>query len=193
MNTATSYPILSFRSAKEWEGWLDENHARSDGVWLRMFKKGSGKTSIKYEEALEVALCYGWIDSQAKGHDELSHVQKFTPRRARSVWSKKNTEHVERLTKAGRMRPAGLEAVESAKRDGRWERAYDSPSAATVPEDFLRELGRNERAAAFFATLNKTNTYAIAYRLQNAKKLETRERRMRAIIDMLERGEKFYP
>ncbi len=158
-----------------------------------MFKKGSGKAGITYDEALDVALCYGWIDSQGKGIDDVSYAQRFTPRRARSVWSKRNTEHIERLTKAGRMRPAGLKAVEAAKRDGRWQRAYDSPSAATAPHDFLKALAKNKRAESFYTTLNRRNTYAIAYRLQNAKKPETREKRIKAIIAMLAKGEKFYP
>ncbi|MEX0799877.1 MAG: YdeI/OmpD-associated family protein [Dehalococcoidia bacterium] len=193
MSAASDYPTLSFRSPEEWEEWLDENHDRAAGVWLRMFKKGSGQTSITYAGALDVALCYGWIDSQARGLDDVSYVQKFTPRRARSPWSKRNTQHIERLTKAGRMRPAGLAQVEAAMRDGRWTSAYDSPSDATMPEDFLAALEANAKAKAFFATLNKRNTYPIAYRLQSAKRPETRERRIRAIIDMLAKGEKFYP
>jgi uncharacterized protein YdeI (YjbR/CyaY-like superfamily) len=186
-------PILSCASAQKWERWLAKNHTKLNGIWLRIFKKGSGKVSVTYAEALDSALCYGWIDGQKKSHDDLSWLQKFTPRRPKGPWSKINTQHVGRLTNACRMKPAGLAAVEAAKRDGRWKRAYDSPSAATVPKDFQLELGKNKVAKAFFATLNKTNTYAITYRLQNAKKPETREKRMKAILAMLEKGERFHP
>ncbi len=160
---------------------------------MRIFKKGAKSKSIDYAEALDIALCYGWIDGQKKTYDEQSWLQKFTPRRAGSVWSKINTEHVERLTAAGRMTPLGLAQVEAAKRDGRWDRAYASPSAAELPEDFLAELNKRPKAKAFFDTLNKRNTFPVAYRLKSAKKPETRQRRMQAILAMLERGEKFYP
>ncbi len=192
INTSANLQIISFESAQEWEEWLAENHASSGGIWLCFFKKGSGREALTYAEALDVALCYGWIDGQAKKRDELSYLQKFTPRRPRSVWSKRNTEHIERLIEAGRMKPAGLKEVEKAKADGRWQRAYDSPGNMTIPQDFLEALSRNEKAKAFFETLNKTNTYAIAWRLQTAKRPETREKRMKAIIEMLERGEKFH-
>jgi uncharacterized protein YdeI (YjbR/CyaY-like superfamily) len=188
----TELPIITFESPEAWENWLAENHARPNGVWLRLFKKYTGKPTISYEEALDVALCFGWIDGQGRGYDEQSHLQKFTPRRPRSVWSKLNTQRVERLIREGRMRPAGLAQVEEAKRDGRWERAYAPPSAAEIPEDFLAELNKRPHARAFFDTLNKRNTYPIAYRLHNAKKPETRKRRMGEILAMLERGEKFY-
>jgi uncharacterized protein YdeI (YjbR/CyaY-like superfamily) len=188
----TELPIITFESPEAWENWLAENHARPNGVWLRLFKKYTGKPTISYEEALDVALCFGWIDGQGRGYDEQSHLQKFTPRRPRSVWSKLNTQRVERLIREGRMRPAGLAQVEEAKRDGRWERAYAPPSAAEIPEDFLAELNKRPNARAFFDTLNKRNTYPIAYRLHNAKKPETRKRRMGEILAMLERGEKFY-
>jgi uncharacterized protein YdeI (YjbR/CyaY-like superfamily) len=193
MTAPESKQIVSFKSAGDWERWLDKHHAGSDGVWLHIFTKGSGKASVTYTEAVDVALCYGWIDGQGKSRDEASWVQKFTPRRARSVWSKLNTQRAARLMKAGSMKPAGLKEVAAAKKDGRWNRAYDSPSAAIMPEDFLKELGRNKKAKAFFETLNKRNTYPIAYRLQSAKKPETRERRMQAIVAMLANGERFYP
>lgn len=193
MNAASELDVRSFVSALAWEKWLGKNHATSAGCRLRIFKKSSGKASVTYAEALDTALCYGWIDGQKKSYDELSWLQKFTPRRPRSVWSKKNTQHAERLIGAGNMKPAGLKEIEAAKRDGRWKSAYDSPSVATLPEDFLHELGRNKRAKAFFQTLNKRNTYAIAYRLQSAKKPETRARRMQALLAMLARGEKLYP
>lgn len=172
---------------------MEKNHAGSDGVGLRIFKKDSGEKSITYAEALDEALCFGWIDGQKKAFDELSWVQKFTPRRAKSGWSKRNTEHVERLIKAGQMTRAGLEVVEAAKADGRWQAAYDSQRNAAPPEDFLKALAKDKKAKAFFATLNKANIYSIVYRLQTAKTPETREKRMKMILDMLSCGEKFHP
>lgn len=192
MRAMTDLPIVSFQSTQEWEEWLAENHTQPGGVWLRFFRKSSGKPTLTHDEALDVALCYGWIDGQAKKYDELSWLQKFTPRRAGSVWSRRNTEHVERLIKEGRVRPAGLAEVAAAKTDGRWETAYDSPSKMIVPEDFLEELAKDGKAKAFFETLNKANIYAIAWRLQTAKKPETREKRMKAILTMLTKGEKFH-
>lgn len=185
--------ILTVSSAERWEAWLLAHHERTpEGVWLRIFKKASGRKSPTYSDAVDIALCFGWIDGQAKSHDDESKVQRFTPRRARSVWSKLNTQRVERLLQAGRMQPAGLAEVDAAKRDGRWDRAYEPPSTATVPDDFLTELARNKKAEAFFRTLNKRNTYPIAYRLQSAKTPETRAKRVKNIIEMLQRGEKFY-
>jgi len=191
--TPSDFPVIAFESPQAWRRWLAPHHADSNGIWMRIFKKGSGVPSINYAQALDEALCYGWIDGQKRIFDEESWVQKFTPRRARSGWSKRNTEHAERLINAGEMKAAGLAEVEAAKRDGRWDRAYSSPGAATLPEDFLRELNKNGKAKAFFETLNKRNTYPITYRLQTAKKAETRERRLREILAMLERGEKFHP
>lgn len=192
MKTATDIPIISFKSAKDWGSWLAENHATSNGIWLRIFKKDSGKETVTYAQALDEALCCGWIDGQTQKYDEESWLQKFTPRRARSVWSKRNTEHITRLMDEGKMKPAGLKEVESAKRDGRWQKAYESPSKMTVPEDFIKELSKNKKAKAFFETLNKVNTYAITWRLQTAKKPETREKRMKTILEMLAKGEKFH-
>jgi uncharacterized protein YdeI (YjbR/CyaY-like superfamily) len=157
-------------------------------VWLRLFKKGSGVASVTHAEALAAALCYGWIDGQLKRHDEESWLRKFTSRRPQSVWSKRNRELVDQLAKAGKMRAAGLKEVEAAKSDGRWSRAYDSPRNMMVPEDFRKELSKSKKAQMFFETLNKANTYAIAWRLQTAKKPETREKRMKAIIEMLGKG-----
>ena len=185
-------PIRSFASAGAWARWLAKNHAKSDGVWLRFFRKTSNRKTLTHTEALDEALCYGWIDGQAKKHDETSWLQKFTPRRAKSIWSKRNRDHVARLTALKRMRPAGLAQVEAAKADGRWEQAYDSPRNMSVPEDFLEALGKSKKAAAFFATLNRSNLYAITWRLQTAKKVETRARRMTAILVMLEKGERFH-
>ncbi len=192
MTAKNDSEIIAFPSAKEWERWLAKTHASSRGVWLRLFKKGSGVATVTHAEALAAALCYGWIDGQLKKQDKESWLRKFAPRRPQSVWSKRNREHVEQLAEAGKMRPAGLKEVEAAKADGRWNRAYDSPSKMTVPADFLKELAKNKKARMFFGTLNKANTYAISWRLQTAKKPETREKRMRAIIAMLSKGEKFH-
>ena len=183
---------LSFKSAAEFRGWLEKNHSTSDGIWLCIFKKDSGTQSITYAEALDQALCHGWIDGQKQSHDAESWLQKFTPRRAKSGWSKVNTQHAGRLIAAGHMTAAGLAAIEAAKADGRWKAAYDSPRNAAPPEDFLEALGRNKKAKTFFKTLNRANVYAIVYRLQTARKPETRERRMKLILDMLNRGEKFH-
>ncbi len=185
-------PILSFDSIEALTSWMDEHHLTSSGLWIRLFKVNSGVASITYAEALEVALCYGWIDGLKKSYDTNSWIQKFTPRRAKSIWSKINREHVDRLIKSGLMKPAGLKEVKAAKADGRWEQAYDSPSNMVVPSDFLKELGKHKKAEAFFKTLNKTNTYAIAWRLQTARKPETRIKRMKAILEMLKKGEKFH-
>jgi len=188
----SDYEIISYEDAKTWRQWLDKNHEKIDGVWVKLYKKASGVSSVSYAEALNAALCYGWIDGQKKAHDEHSWLQKFTPRRPKSGWSKMNTRHAERLIESEKMAPAGLKEVEAAKRDGRWKAAYDSFGNAAVPIDFLKELAKDNKAKAFFETLNKTNLYSIAYRLQTAKKPETREKRMKAIIEMLARGEKFH-
>lgn len=186
------FPVLAFASAKAWHQWLAKHHKTSDGIWLRLFKKTSDTPSVTYTEALDEALCHGWIDGQLKSHDAQSWLRKFTPRRAKSIWSKKNLEHVARVTKAGRMKAAGLKALEAAKADGRLKVAYDAPGKSEVPKDFLVALSRNAKAKAFFATLNRANVYAITFRLQTAKKPETREKRMQAILEMLGRGEKFH-
>ena len=183
---------LEFKSPSVFRKWLTANHDKVDGIWLRFYKAKSGHATVTYAEALDQALCHGWIDGQVKKYDDISWIQKFTPRRARSSWSKRNTEHVARLTKGGHMAPAGLKAVEAAKADGRWAAAYDSPRNAAPPADFLKALGKDKKAKAFFETLNRVNIYAIFYRLQTAKKPETRERRMQNILAMLKRGEKFH-
>jgi uncharacterized protein YdeI (YjbR/CyaY-like superfamily) len=182
----------AFASSKAWETWLARNHAKSPGIWLQIYKKGSGQRSVTYAEALDAALCYGWIDSQKRPKDEASWLQRFSPRRPRGVWSRINTRHAERLIAAGRMKPAGLAEVEAARRDGRWQRAYESASTASVPTDFLRALAKNKKAQSFFDGLSRANVYAIAYRLQTARKPETREKRMRTILAMLARGESFH-
>jgi uncharacterized protein YdeI (YjbR/CyaY-like superfamily) len=185
--------IITATSSAHWEKWLAGYHGKSAGVWLRIYKKDSGIKTVSYAEALDGALCHGWIDGLRKAYDAESFIQRFTPRRPRSVWSKINTQHVGRLTKSGRMKNAGLEAVAAAKRDGRWAAAYDSGRTAAVPRDFLKELERNVVARAFFQTLNRTNVYAIIWRLQTARKPETRARRMKAICEMLAKREKFHP
>jgi uncharacterized protein YdeI (YjbR/CyaY-like superfamily) len=184
--------ILRFRSPLEFRKWLAANHRQSDGIWLRIFKKGTGEPSVTYAEALDEALCFGWIDAQKQPYDDSSWLQRFTRRRPKSCWSKINTQHAERLIQAGRMKAAGQAQIDAAKKDGRWTAAYDSPSTATFPEDFLAALRRNKKAKDFFESLNKANRYAIAYRLQTAKKPETKQRRMEMILAMLARGEAFH-
>lgn len=186
-------PVLTFPSSKEFRSWLTAHHKEPAGIWLRIFKIKSGIPSITYAGAVDVALCYGWIDGQKKPFDTESWLQKFTPRRSKSIWSKRNREHVERLEKSGLMEAAGMEEVNAAKSDGRWEKAYDSSSNMVVPADFLKELAKNKKAEAFFKTLNKTNVFSIVWRLQTAKKPETRSKRMKAILEMLKKGEKFHP
>lgn len=186
-------PILHFETQDAWEEWLAEHYSSSPGAWLRFGKKGSAVQSPSYAEALDVALCYGWIDSQKKSYDEASWLQKFSPRGAKSVWSKINRDKVAALVQAGRMKPAGLAAVDLAKADGRWDAAYDSQRNATVPEDLQAELDRRPEAKAFFATLNSANRYAVLWRIQTAKKPETRARRIANLVDMLERNEKIHP
>jgi uncharacterized protein YdeI (YjbR/CyaY-like superfamily) len=185
-------PILTLASPEEWEAWLDKEHASADGVWLKFAKKGSGVQTVAYAEAVDVALCYGWIDSLVNSLDERFYLQKFTPRRAKSRWSKINVEKIEALMKAGRMKPTGLEQVELAKADGRWDAAYSSPANVTEPADLKKALKANPKAAEFYATLNKSNRYAIIFQLEDAKKPETRVRRLEKFMAMLERGEKLY-
>ena len=184
--------IISFKSAHEWEKWLTKNHAASRGIWLKIFKKDSRIISISYSEALDGALCYGWIDGQKAAFDDKAWLQKFSPRQSKSVWSKINVGHAERLIKKGRMKPAGLKKIESAKQDGRWSKAYHPQSSAKLPEDFLREVSKNTKAKVFLETLNRQNVYAIIYRLQTAKKPETRQKRISQFVDMLSKGEKLH-
>lgn len=191
MAKLNTIPVIEFKTAETFETWLVENYDNSNGVWLKIFKKNSGEKTISYAEALDVALCYGWIDGQKQAFDEQAWLQKFCPRREKSIWSKINIGHVERLINEGRMRPAGLKSIEKAKANGSWEKAYDSPSKMTMPEDFLKELSKNKKAEAFFMGLNKSNLFSIGFRLQTAKKQETREKRMKEIIEMLAKGEKF--
>lgn len=190
MTKVNTLPTIAFKTSQSFETWLEKHHAKSSGIWLKIFKKDSGEKTISYAEALDVALCYGWIDGQKNAYDEQAWLQKFCPRREKSIWSKINIGHVERLIKEDRMRPAGLKAIERAKADGRWDKAYDSPGKMTIPEDFLKELGKNKKAEEFFKGLNKTNLFSIGFRLQTAKKPETREKRMKDIIEKLAKGEK---
>jgi uncharacterized protein YdeI (YjbR/CyaY-like superfamily) len=188
--------ILDVATAKAWERWLETHAAKTDeGVWLVLRNKAARKpTSLTYEQAVEVALCFGWIDGQGKkheGHDD-QRLTRFSPRRKRSVWSRINTERAGRLIAEGRMRPSGQAEIDRAKADGRWDNAYEPSSTASIPEDFLEALEQHPKAKAFFATLNKRNTYPVTYRLQQAKKPETRAKRIAQFIEMFERGERFF-
>lgn len=186
-------PVLAFKTPKLFEAWIKKQKPGSTaGLWVRFYKKDSGVKGMVYAEALDVALCYGWIDATARKLDELSYIHRFCPRRKRSLWSKRNIDHVARLTKAGKMRPAGLAQVEAAKADGRWERAYHGAKDSVMPADFLKRLAKDKKALAFFKTLNASNTYAIRYRLHTAVKPETREKRLVAILAMMKEGKKFH-
>ena len=184
--------VLSLKECRDFRRWLTKNHGRSAGIWLRLQKRHSHITSITYSEALDQALCFGWIDGQRKSLDEQSWLQKFTPRRRRSSWSKNNTEHAQRLIDSEQMTPAGLREIRAAQDDGRWAAAYDSFREARVPKDFLKVLAAKKKAQAFYKTLNKTNLYSIAYRLQTAKKPQTLEKKLSAIVRKLENGQKFH-
>ena len=182
--------VLPFASAEEWEAWLRANHDTTPaGVWIKVARQASGIPTVTYMEALHVALCFGWIDGQARSFDERFYLQRFTPRRARSIWSKRNVGFATDLIASGRMQPAGLREVERAKADGRWEAAYDGPKAATVPDDLRAALDANPAAAEFFAGLKGQNRYAILHRLQTARRPETRARRIETFVAMLARGE----
>jgi uncharacterized protein YdeI (YjbR/CyaY-like superfamily) len=182
--------VREFRTRAAWAKWLDAHHGDEAGIWLKFAKKGTGVTTVSYAEALEVALCYGWIDAMVKRLDDTYYLQRFTPRRTRSKWSKLNREAATRLIEAGLMQPPGLAEVERAKADGRWDAAYDSPSTATVPDDLERALRRNKKAREFFATLSASNRYSILYRIRDAKRPETRARRIAQFVEMLARREK---
>ena len=187
------YPIALFPDAGAWADWLEQHHASSPGVWLRLAKKRGALVSLSYAEALDAALCHGWIDGQKRSHDADSWLQKFTPRGARSVWSRVNVAKVEALEASGRMRAAGRAAVEAARRDGRWARAYDSPARAEVPDDFRAALTAHPDAERFFATLSRANRYALLYRVQTAMRPETRARRIAEFVAMLGRRETIHP
>jgi uncharacterized protein YdeI (YjbR/CyaY-like superfamily) len=186
-------PVMTFESTDAWDTWLAANHADSPGLWLKIAKKGAAGRTVSYSDALDVALCHGWIDGQKGRHDDEYWLQRFTPRKPGSNWSKINTERAAALIASGRMRPAGLREVERAQADGRWEQAYESQSRVTVPEDLARALAANERARAFFATLDSANRYAILYRIGTAKKPETRAKRIDTFVTMLSEHKKIHP
>lgn len=186
-------PILLFADQPSWEAWLEQNHAASAGVRLHLAKKQADVVTLTYQEALESALCYGWIDSRKEAYDESTWLQRFTPRGAKSIWSKVNKDKAEALIASGRMQPPGLRAIEAAKQNGQWDKAYESQSRATVPDDLQSELDRNPQAKAFFETLDSQNRYAVLFRVHSAKKAETRAKRIQQFVAMLERGEKIYP
>ncbi len=192
MTEVLKKPVRSFATAQAWRTWLEKNQSKSDGIWLRIYKKDSGKKTVTYAEALDEALCYAWIDGQRKAYDVESFLQKFTPRQPKSMWSKRNREHVLRLIKEKYMTPAGQVEIDAAKKDGRWEQAYDAPSTMTVPADFLKTLKKDKKAYEFFMTLNKTNSYAIAWRLQTARKPETRAKRMQLLLALMKEEKKLH-
>jgi uncharacterized protein YdeI (YjbR/CyaY-like superfamily) len=185
--------IQQFGSQKEWENWLEKNNSQADGVWLKFAKKNSGETTVSYGEAVEAGLCYGWIDSQAKAFDEKFYLQKFTPRRAKSIWSKINRGKIEKLIAEGKLKPADLAQVEAAKADGRWAAAYSSAANIGIPEDFQKALAKDKKAADFFEILTSANRYAILFRLENTKRAETRKANIEKYIQMLAAGQKFHP
>ncbi|MDQ6690245.1 MAG: YdeI/OmpD-associated family protein [Gemmatimonadota bacterium] len=182
-------PIKAFKHAEAWERWLEKNATTSDGIWMRIAKKASGKKSVTYPEALEIALCYGWIDALKRPESETTWLQRFLPRRPKSIWSRINREKAVGLIDSGKMKPPGLAEIERARQDGRWEAAYDSPKDATIHPDLQKAFDAHPRASAFFKTVNAANRYAILWRTQTAKKPETRERLIRTFIEMLEKGE----
>ncbi|GHC90436.1 hypothetical protein GCM10010309_72350 [Streptomyces violaceochromogenes] len=185
--------IVAFESAEAFQAWLGENHAVSPGIWLKLRKKGPGIVALDYAQALDVALCYGWIDGQKAKLDDQWWLQRFTPRKPRSKWSKANRDKATALIEEGRMRQPGQAEIDRAKADGRWEAAYDGAKTATVPNDLAAALTADPAAAEFFETLDRQNRYAILYRLQDAKKAETRARRIEKYVAMLARGEKLHP
>ncbi|MFZ3083908.1 YdeI/OmpD-associated family protein [Rhodoferax ferrireducens] len=190
--SSTTLPIQHFEQQRDWANWLAENHSTSPGLWLQLAKKGVAIQSVSYDEAIEVALCFGWIDGQKQTHNEQFWLQKFTRRSDKSVWSKINKDKALALIKTGKMKPTGLQEVERAKSDGRWDAAYDSASKATVPSDFQSALDSNTRAKNFFGTLDSRNRYAILFRIQTAKKAETRAKKIAQFVLMLERHEKVH-
>jgi len=193
MKNADSLPTISFATRQDWEAWLKERQDEASGLWLKIAKKGTGIPSLSYAEALEVALCYGWIDGQKASFDDQYWLQKFTPRGPKSIWSKVNCDKVTALLAEGRMQPAGIRQMERAQADGRWEAAYESQSKITIPADFQSELDKNQQAQEFFQTLNSVNRYAILFRIQTAKRPETRSARIQKFIAMLAQQQKIYP
>ena len=191
-SSSVNDPIRLFATSGGWTTWLERNHRKSSGVWLRLAKKGSGLRSVTYSEALEVALCYGWIDGQKRGESDQAWLQRFLPRSGRSIWSKINREKALALVSGKRMKPAGQEAIDAAKKNGTWDAAYDSPKSAKVPEDFQAALDASPRAHEFFQSLDGANRYAVLFRIQTVKKAETRARKIREFVEMLERREKIH-
>ncbi len=186
-------PTLLFADLRNWEKWLAKNHASCSGIWMRLAKKDSGLCSVTHKEALEAALCYGWIDGQTRSESETTWLRKFVPRGPRSIWSKINREAAAALIESGRMKSAGLAAVERAKQDGRWAAAYEGQKKATVPVDLQAALDKNPKAKAFFATLDSQNRYAVLFRIHTAKKAETRIRRIEKFVGMLSKHQKLHP
>lgn len=193
MESNEGLPVVQIASQGDWEEWLAVNHASSTGLWLRIAKQAAGVATVSYAEALESAICYGWIDGQKGSRDDRFWLQKFTPRRRGSRWSRINRDKAEELLRHGRLKPAGLAQVEQARQDGRWEAAYAGPRTATVPDDLQRALDEHPAARAFFATLDSRNRYAILYRIQDAKKPETRARRIARYVALLDEGKRLYP
>jgi uncharacterized protein YdeI (YjbR/CyaY-like superfamily) len=193
MDVRQDLPVIAFASPPEWEAWLEANHATSKGLWLKIAKKGAGVETVTYDQALEAALCYGWIDGQKNTFDDRFWLQRFTPRGPRSKWSRVNRDKASELLRRGKLKPAGMAEVERAQRDGRWEAAYEAQSSSTVPEDLRVALDQHPKAKAFFATLDRANRYAILYRLGDAKRPETRARRLAQYVAMLEEGRKLHP
>lgn len=189
MSISTELPVLPFETKKKFADWLAKNHDKSSGLWLKIAKKATGISTVTYAEALDVALCYGWIDGQKNSFDEQYFLQKFTPRRPKSIWSRINVGHVERLIASGEMKPSGLRAVEAAKQDGRWEAAYSSQKAIEVPADFQSALDKNKKAKVFFEGLTSSRRYAFLFRIETAKKAETRQKRIQQFVEMLAKGE----
>lgn len=190
MDFKPDFEVKQFDTQAEFRAWLHKNHATEPGIWLKMAKKNSGVVTINYDQALDEVLCYGWIDGQSRRLDDTFYIQRFTPRRAKSIWSQINRTHIARLTAAGKMQPTGLAAVEAAKKDGRWDAAYASWSTSKPPADFIEALNKNPAAKAFFATLDKRNKFAVAFRLSQVKRLETRQANIQKFIDLLANGQK---
>lgn len=193
MKNPDDLPIITFETQRDWEAWLEERHADAPGLWLKIAKKETGVSSVTYAEAVESALCYGWIDGQKAPFDDRYWLQRFTPRRPKSIWSRVNRDKATALIAAGRMHPAGLRHVELARGDGRWEAAYQSQRTMTISDDFAHALAGNPQAREFFDTLDSANRYAILWRIQTAKKPETRAARIATFIAMLSNGEKIHP
>jgi len=193
VKNSDTLPIMSFENQQDWEAWLKENHTETKGIWLKLAKKTARTPSVSYAEALDSALCYGWIDGQKAAFDDKYWLQKFTPRTAKSIWSKVNCGKAEALIAEGRMQSEGLRQVELARSDGRWERAYESQSKITIPDDFQSELDKNPKAQDFFNTLDSANRYAFLFRIHAAKKPETRAAKIQKFVEMLHQQQKLHP